>query len=478
MSNISAEVLSQFIAIVGEKHVLQPGTNDLTHYICEGRGIYSGNTPLVLKPGSTQEVSSILALANEHGIGIVPQGGHTGHAGGGVPSVAGDELVVVLDRLNSVRDIDPAGNTITVEAGVILQRIQQMADDNDRLFPLSLAAEGSCQIGGNISTNAGGTAVLSYGNTRAMVMGLEVVLPNGDIWNGLRRLKKDNAGYDLKQLFIGAEGTLGIVTAAVLKLWPKPRGREVAYVAVESPEQALALLELAYSHAASDLTLYELMTQMGLGFVFEHMPQCSDPFSMDYPWAVLLEVSSSRSEQQARETLECILEQALEQGIVLDALIATNLQQQQALRGIRESMPPAQRYAGGSIKHDISVPIHAIPEFLQRAEVIVRDHIPSARICAFGHMGDGNLHYNISQPSDMDKQPFMAHRESLNAAIHALVVTMQGSVSAEHGIGLLKRELLANTKSPVELQMMQGVKAAFDPKGIMNPGKVLRPVHK
>lgn len=473
---ISFKMSEQFIAIVGSKNIVQ-GEADTEPYVTETRGIYFGKTPLVLKPANTQEVSQILKLANDYGIGVVPLSGRTGHVGGGVPNADGSEIVVSIERMNQIREVDMLGNTMTVDAGVILQNIQQAADDNDRLFPLSLGAQGSCLIGGNISTNAGGTGVLAYGNTRELVMGLEVVLASGEIWNGLRKLKKDNTGYDLRDLFVGAEGTLGVITGAVLKLFPKPKGREVAFCGLETPEQALKLLNTSQGIAGKSLTGFEIMPLMGMQFVLRNIDGSRDPLSAPHPWYVLIEISSGRSAEDANAMFIEIMEAAFEAGEISDAAIAQNDKQQLDFWALREDMSESQKPEGGSIKHDISVPVHLVPEFIEHAGEIMKREIPDARICGFGHMGDGNIHYNITQPLSDDiaatKKTYMAQREHINDLIHALVVEMGGSISAEHGIGVMKRDLMARTKQPVELEMMRAVKKALDPKGIMNPGKVL-----
>ena len=467
------QLLERFSAIVGSSNAIRAEDADLTHYTQENRHIFHGVTPLVLRPGSTEEVSAIMRLAFETGTAIVPQGGHTGHAGGGAPDDSNTQIVVTMERMNRLRAIDIAGNTMTVEAGMVLQQVQETAASHDRLFPLSLASQGSCQIGGNISTNAGGTGVIAYGNTRDLVLGLEAVLPSGDVWNGLRKLRKDNTGYSLKNLFIGAEGTLGIVTAAVLKLFPRPKGREVAFAAVVSPHQALGLLNLALGAAGSGLTAFELIHRRPMEFALEHAPGSRDPFGERHEWYVLAEISSGRSAGDARALAETIFGEALEADLALDAVLAESLAQQTAFWKLREDMAVAQTREGGSIKNDISVPVHLIPEFLDKAAVIVAQELPGARIVAFGHMGDGNLHYNISQPKDGDTAAFLARRTDINDAINALVISLDGSISAEHGIGRLKREVMAATKSSVEMAMMRAVKTALDPTGIMNPGKVV-----
>ncbi len=466
------ELIHRFIKIVGEQYALTQA-DDITHYTHENRGLYIGNTPLVLKPASTQEVSDIIKLAADTKTAIVPQGGHTGHVGGAIADESGTQITLSLERLNKIRELDLKGDVIICEAGVILETVQKLADDNNRLFPLALGSQGSCQIGGNISTNAGGTGVLAYGNTRALVMGLEVVLPSGEIWNGLRRLKKDNTGYDLKDLFIGAEGTLGIVTAAVLKLFPKPRGKAVAFCGVKSPDHALQLFAKASSFAGYGLTAFELMARTPFEFTLKHMENVRNPLSEIYPWHVLVEVSSNRSQKDSDETLQAILEVAFNDDIVNDAALSTSLSQADDFWRIREMMPVAQKHEGGSMKHDISVPIHRVPGFLIEADEIIKHEMPDARLCTFGHLGDGNIHYNITQPIGADASEFLNEQPKINALIHALVIKMNGSVAAEHGVGRLKRELIASTKDPVELSLMRSIKTTLDPDNIMNPGKLV-----
>ncbi len=469
---MNAELLSQFIAIVGAQHALT-ADDDQQHYTHENRGLFAGKTPLVLKPSSATEVSKIVTRASRTKTPIVPQGGHTGHVGGAVPDESGTQIVISLERMNKVREVDLEGNVIVCEAGCILETIQQLADNNDRLFPLSLGSQGSCQIGGNISSNAGGTGVLAYGNMRAMVLGLEVVLASGEIWDGLRRLKKDNTGYDLKDLFIGAEGTLGIITAAVLKLFPKPRGQAVAWCGVETPEKALELLELAQNMCASALTTFELMEKTPVTFTFAHMENVRNPIDQIHPWQVLLEVSSSRSQGDADALIQNVMEKAFGAGSVCDATISGSIAQQKDFWRIRETMAIAQKHEGASMKHDVSVPVHQIPAFLREAGKIVHENLADSRPCVFGHMGDGNIHYNISQPVGADGEVFLKRQPEINRHIHDLVVSMNGSVAAEHGVGRLKRDLLARTKDPVELALMKKIKHALDPDCIMNPGKVI-----
>ena len=428
---------------------------------------------MVLRPGSVDEVSRILRLATETRTPVVPQGGNTGLVGGQIPDGSGTALLMSLSRLDRVREVDPVSNTMTVEAGMVLDRIHQVADDHDRQFPLSLASQGSCQIGGNLSSNAGGTAVLAYGNARELCLGLEVVLPTGEVLDDLRKLKKDNTGYDLKNLFIGAEGTLGVITAAVLKLFPKPRGHEVAWVGLASPEAALALYGIAADRTGASLTGFELIQDRALQFVLSHLPGAIRPVAGDHPWHVLVDVSSNRSSEDANGLIHDILEAALASGVLADAAIAASLGQQRAFWALREGISESQRPEGWSIKHDISVPVAAIPAFIAEAAGAVQEVSPGARVVCFGHMGDGNLHYNITQPVGADPQAFLALYPEMNDAVHGLVRRYGGSISAEHGIGVQKRGELIATAPPVAIDLMQRIKAAFDPAGIMNPGKVI-----
>ncbi|MCT8991405.1 FAD-binding oxidoreductase [Chelativorans sp. SCAU2101] len=465
-------LIDRFAAIVGERHALRSEA-DIAPHVVEQRGLFGGRTALVLKPGSTEEVSRILKLATETGTPIVPQGGNTGLVGGQMPDGSGREVVLSLSRLNRIREIDLYSNTATVEAGVVLQTLQEAAAANDRLFPLALASQGSCQIGGNLSSNAGGIGALAYGTARDLCLGVEVVLPTGEIFDDLRKLKKDNTGYDLKNLFVGAEGTLGVITAAVVKLFPKPKGRELAWAAVGSPVAALKLFEAANDKAGTALTAFELMEKTPLDFALRHIPGTQAPFAEDYPWHVLIEISSGRSAEDARALMEAILGAGLEAGWVTDAVIAQNEAQAAALRHLREAMSDAQKPEGGSIKHDISVPVAAIPEFIERAGRAVQQVVPGSRVVCFGHMGDGNLHYNVSQPVGMDRASFLSHYRAMNDAVHAVVRALGGSFSAEHGIGRMKRDELIATQPAIATELMRRIKKAFDPAGIMNPDKVI-----
>jgi FAD/FMN-containing dehydrogenase len=476
ISGPKPELLDRFAAIVGENHVLRDAS-DLAPHLVEGRGLYQGSSPMLLKPGSVEEVSAILKLASETGTPIVPQTGNTGLVGGQTPRTGGSDLIVSLERMNRIRDVDPVANVLVADAGAILADVQKAAEAVDRLFPLSLGSEGSCRIGGNLSTNAGGTAVLAYGNTRQLCLGLEVVLPTGEIWDGLRRLKKDNTGYDLRDLFIGAEGTLGIITGAVLKLFPQPVGHQVALAGLNSPADALKLFERASNLCGTALTGFELMPRIGIEFVTRHTEGVRDPLSEPHPWYALIDISTSDSAETADSMVQSLLEQGFEAGLIRDAVIASSVAQQKALWHMRESMSDAQKPEGGSIKHDVSVPISKIPAFMAEAEQAVLAAIPGARVCAFGHLGDGNIHYNISQPisADMeaDKPVFIGRWREINAIVHGMVLAAGGSISAEHGIGQLKRDELAHIRSPIEMDLMRRIKQAFDPAGIMNPGKVV-----
>ena len=467
-SPLSSDIIAKFRKIVGDKYALTDAA-DIAPYTTEERDLFHGHSPLVLRPGSTAEVSAICKLASEHRIALVPQGGNTGLVGGQTPH--NGEVVISLKRMDRIREVDTASNTMTCEAGVILQIAQQRAAEVDRLFPLSLGAEGSCTIGGNLSTNAGGTTALAYGVAREMALGLEVVLADGRVLNLLSKLKKDNTGYDLRNLFIGAEGTLGIITAATVKMFPKPRAIETAYVGLKSPAEALKLLSLSQNEAAGTLTSFELLSEVAVDFSIRHAIDVRDPLESKHRWYVLIELSSPRDD--ARATLEAILAKAMEDGIVDDAVIAANLSQRQAFWKLRDEMSAAQKPEGGSIKHDISVPVAAVPAFIEEANAAVVKLIPGSRPVPFGHLGDGNIHYNVSQPVGGKSEDFLARWHEVNAVVFAIVLRMGGSISAEHGIGVLKRDELPDVKDKVAIELMRGIKAMLDPHGIMNPGKVL-----
>ncbi|WP_407184798.1 FAD-binding oxidoreductase [Bradyrhizobium centrosematis] len=465
---LAPELIDQFREIVGDRHAITDA-NDIEPYVTEERNLFHGRSPLVLRPGSTAEVSAICKLASEHRIALVPQGGNTGLVGGQTPH--NGEVVLSLRRLDKIREVDTASNTMTCEAGVVLQVAQQKASDVDRLFPLSLGAEGSCTIGGNLSTNAGGTAALAYGVAREMALGLEVVLADGRVLNVLSKLKKDNTGYNLHNLFIGAEGTLGIITAATLKLFPKPRSIETAFVGLKSPAAALKLLTIAQGEAANALTSFELLSEMAVDFSVRHGIDVRDPLAEKHRWYVLMELSSPGDD--ARTPLETILTRAMEEEIVDDAVIAANLTQRNDFWKLREEMSAAQKPEGGSIKHDISVPVAAVPGFIAEADAAVVKLIPGARPVPFGHLGDGNLHYNVSQPIGADTADYLARWHDVNAVVFEIVLRMGGSISAEHGIGVLKRDELPEVKDKTAIELMRAIKAMLDPLGIMNPGKVL-----
>jgi FAD/FMN-containing dehydrogenase len=467
-SPLPPELIARFRNIVGDKYAVTDAA-DIAPYVTEERDLFHGRSPLVLRPGSTAEVSAICKLASEHRIALVPQGGNTGLVGGQTPH--NGEVVVSLRRMDAIREIDAASNTMTCEAGVILQVAQQKASEVDRLFPLSLGAEGSCTIGGNLSTNAGGTAALAYGVAREMAIGLEVVLADGRILNALSKLKKDNTGYDLRNLFIGAEGTLGIITAATLRLFPKPRAVETAFVGLKSPAEALKLLTTSQNEMGGSLTSFELLSDIAVDFSVRHGVDVRHPLAAKHPWYVLMEVSSSR--EDARAGLEAILEKGLQDGIVDDATIAANLSQRQGFWKLRDEMSAAQKPEGGSIKHDISVPVAAVPDFIAEADAAVVKLIPGSRPVPFGHLGDGNIHYNVSQPIGSNAADFLARWHEVNAVVFAIVLRMGGSISAEHGIGVLKRDELPDVKDKVAVELMRSIKAMLDPLGIMNPGKVL-----
>jgi FAD/FMN-containing dehydrogenase len=471
-SPLDPALLDRFAAIVGDRYALR-APSDIEPFVTERRGLHPGISPLVLRPGSVDEVSRIMRLATETKTAIVPQGGNTGLVGGQVPDRSGRQIVLSTSRLDQIREIDLLSNTITAEAGVVLQALHKAADDVSRLFPLALASQGSAQIGGNLSSNAGGTGVLAYGNARELCLGIEVVLPTGEVFDDLRKLKKDNTGYDLKDLFIGAEGTLGIITAAVLKLFPKPKGLEVAWVAVASPSDALKLFALASERAGTALTAFELIGEIAVRFAEKHIANTTRPLAGDWPWFVLMEISSGRSSADARELIEAILAEGMEGNLLADAAIAANLTQAASFWRLRESLSDAQRPEGASIKHDISVPVAALPDFIAAAGAAVEKTVPRARPVCFGHMGDGNLHYNVSQPIGWEAAAFQVERVAMNRAIHDLVRSFNGSISAEHGIGVLKRDELIATAPPVAIALMRKLKATVDPAGIMNPGKVL-----
>ena len=467
----SAALVSRFAAIVGERYALVDA-QDVEPYLVEQRDLWHGKALCVLRPASTAEVSAIMKLCHETKTPVVPQGGNTGLVGGQSPDESGTQVILSLNRMDKVREIDKASNTMTVEAGLTLIRVQEAADAADRLFPLSLASEGSCTIGGNLSTNAGGTAVITYGNARDLVTGVEVVLADGRVMSTLSKLKKDNTGYDLKHLFMGAEGTLGIITAAVVKLFPKPRSRETAMIGVADPHKATAFLTLAQQMAGSDVKTFELMPRIGVEFMLKHCSGVREPMNSVHPWYVMIELAT-QLEHGLGDTMLALLEKGAEAGLIEDANIAASLEQRRYFWRVRELLAEAPKYEGGSIKHDICVPVSKVAVFLDEAKIVCEKLVPGGRLVAFGHLGDGNMHTNLTQPVGADKQAFLDRWVEVNAAVHAIVAKHQGSISAEHGIGVLKRHLLPEVKDPVAMDVMRAVKTALDPLGIMNPGKVL-----
>ena len=464
-------LIEQLAAIVGAENILR-SADDMYPYLGDWRGRYRGAARCVVRPATTGEVSAVVRTCGQAGVAMVPQGGNTSHCGASIPDNSGEAVLISLSRMNKIRSIDPANNTITVEAGCVLQTVQEAAFNARRLFPLSLAAEGSCEIGGNLSTNAGGVQVLRYGNTRELALGLEVVLPNGDVWDGLRGLRKDNTGYDLKQLFIGAEGTLGIITAAVMKLFPQPQATATAWLAIESPQAAVELLNGLQATFGATLTACELVSDISLCMVLKHIHGTHPPLSRS-PWYLLVELSGSGEELILSAALESFLEQALERSTINDAVLAQSGEQAERLWILRESISEAQKKEGFSIKHDISVPVSRIGEFVERADSALINAYPGIRIVTFGHVGDGNLHYNQSKPEAGENAVFIASQSQVNRIVHDIVNELGGSISAEHGVGQLKREEILRYKSTVEMEMMRTIKKALDPQGLMNPGKVL-----
>jgi FAD/FMN-containing dehydrogenase len=458
--------------IVGDGFVLTAAA-DTAPYLADWRGRFTGRALAVLRPAATAQVAQLVQACAQWRVPLVPQGGKTGLVLGSVPDASGSAVVLSLARMRQVRAVDPVNRTMTVDAGCVLQQIQETAAQHGCLFPLSLASEGSCTIGGNLSTNAGGTAVLRYGNARELCLGLEVVTAQGELWSGLRGLRKDNTGYDLRDLFIGAEGTLGVITGAVLKLFPQPKASITAMVALGTPRDALDLLTLMQDCCGASLTGFELMADVCLRLVATHFPHLPQPFVERHAQYVLLEVSSSESELHAVDLLERAIEAALEREIADDAIVATSVAQSRGLWQVREHISMAQAAAGKNIKHDISLPISRIGDFIDTTDAQLQAAFPGVVLVTFGHLGDGNLHYNVAPPDGMAHEAFLANQDAINRIVHDNVVGFGGSISAEHGIGALKRDELSRYKSPVELHMMRAIKAALDPLGIMNPGKIL-----
>lgn len=470
------QFLDQCRSVLGETFVLT-GDDAMRSYLTDYRQRYTGAAAAVLKPASTLQVSEVVKLCNQYQIAIVPQGGNTGLVLGSVPDQGGRAVVLSLLRLNQIRETDPVNDTITVEAGCLLQQVQQSADAAERLFPLSLASEGSCTIGGNLSTNAGGTAVLHYGTMRSLCLGLEVVTASGQIWDGLRGLRKDNTGYDLRDLYIGAEGTLGIITAAVLKLFPRPKSYATALAALPSVDAALELFHFIRSNGKDcALSAFELMSAYSLTLVRQHFPAIRQPQLASYPYYVLIEFSSQEDSQVVTEALETVLHQALQGHLIPDALIATSLTQSAEFWNIRESISEAQKAEGKNIKHDISIPISDIGNFISQTDTLLQHQFPGCRMVTFGHVGDGNLHYNVSAPINSSVDAFLAEQNAINRVVYDSVAAFSGSISAEHGLGALKCEEILRYKSPVEMQLMRSIKQALDPNNLMNPGKVVTPL--
>jgi FAD/FMN-containing dehydrogenase len=467
----SKNIIEILTTLLGADHVLVSAAA-MAPYLSDWRGRYRGDARCVVRPANVDELAAVVRACAQARVAIVPQGGNTSLCGAATPDAQGEAVVVSVARLNHIRAIDPGNNTITVEAGCVLAAVHDAALEAGRLFPLSLASEGSCQIGGNLSTNAGGVQVLRYGNMRELTLGLEVVLPNGEIWHGLRGLRKDNTGYDLKHLFIGAEGTLGIISAAVLKLFPLPQASATAWLALASPAAAVALLGDLQAAFGPSLSACELVSDLALGIVLKHLPGAQAPLSAS-PWNLLVELTGSGEASALHEALESFLGKALERGTIADAVLAQSGEQAKRLWALRENIGEAQKIEGLSIKHDVSLPISRIPEFVERAGRALRDAFPGIRIVAFGHVGDGNLHYNQSRAESGANEAFIAAQPAVNRIVYDLVHQLGGSISAEHGIGQLKRDELSRYKSPVEMEMMRAVKQALDPQGLMNPGKVL-----
>ena len=470
---VPREVLERLRTALGPAGYID-SPEGVAKYLTDFRALYHGATPLVACPHETAAVATVLGICNEAGLGVVPCGGNTGYCGGATPSVRGDEIVLSLHRMNRIRAVDAVDFSLVAEAGCVLADVQAAAAAVDRLFPLSLGSEGSCQVGGNLSTNAGGLAALRYGVARELVLGLEVVLPDGRVLAGLSNLRKDNTGYDLRDLFIGAEGTLGVITAASLKLWPLPRTIETAFFGVPDIEAAVQMLGRLRADTGDAVTTFEYLPRIAVELTVRHIAGVTDPLGAPCPAYVLCEVSTARHDPALRTLLEQSLAEGMERGLVRDATLAESLAQRNALWKLRESVPEAQRHEGASIKHDVSVPVAALPAFMREARAAVERIAPDARLVAYGHVGDGNLHFNLSEPAGgTGRDAFLAREQALHDAVHDCVAALGGSISAEHGIGQLKRDALARYKDPVALEIMRAIKRALDPKGIMNPGKVL-----
>ena len=463
-------VLEALARIVGTGHVLTD-PRLIAGALVEPRGLYQGKALALVRPGSTVEVAEVLKLCNDAGIGVTPQGGNTGLVGGQTPDETGDEVILSTQRLRAIREIDPHADVMICEAGVTLAEAQAAALEADRLFPLSLAAEGTCTIGGNAATNAGGLTVIAYGTMRELITGVEAVLADGRIVNALSKLRKDNTGYDVKGLFVGSEGTLGVVTAASLRLFPNPRARATAFVALKSPQRALDLLSIARERLGAGVTTFELIARFAYDITLRH-GLARAPLAGDHAWYVLIEASSQIA-AGFEDAFSGALEAAFDEGVIEDAAIAASLDQRHEFWKLRDSIPEAQIHEGGSIKHDVSVAVGDVPAFLAEATKAVEAFEPGARVCPFGHLGDGNIHFNVSQPEGGGQAAFLARWDAMNQVVHGIVARMGGSFSAEHGVGRLKRDLLARTKDPGTLSVMRQIKAALDPNRVMNPGKVL-----
>lgn len=467
-------VLCKLREAVGETHVLVDA-DAMAPYLLDWRGRYRGTARAVVRPSETSQVAAIVRACREARVAIVPQGGNTGLCGGATPRPGDGSIVVSMTRMKRIRRIDPLDNSLIAEAGCTLAAVQAAAAETDRLFPLSLASEGSCVIGGNIATNAGGVHVLRYGSMRQLVLGVEVVLPDGQVWDGLRSLVKDNTGYDLRQLFIGSEGTLGLITAAVLKLFPRPRQRAVAWLNIASAQAAITLLDAVKQRFGERVSAFELVSRNALDVVLRQMPDARAPLTAPSEWSVLLELADVDADAPLESMLEREIEQQFECGVVTDAVIASSIAQCQRLWALRENISEAQRLEGVSVKHDISVPVSVIPRFLQWAGTALQRSFPGVRIVVFGHVGDGNLHYNLSSTDSTINESLIAQTPELNRVVHDVVAECGGSISAEHGLGQLKRDEVVRYKPAVELALMRQIKQTFDPLGLMNPGKVLSP---
>ena len=464
-------LLQALAAAVGESNVFTG--DEAAPYLTDWRKRYAGAALAVVRPASTAETAAIVRACAGSRTPMVPQGGNTGLVGGGTPDASGSAVVISMQRMNRVRSIDVANDTITVEAGCVLQRVQEAASEHGRLFPLSLAAEGSATIGGNLATNAGGVQVLRYGNARDLTLGLEVVLASGEVWDGLRGLRKDNTGYDLKHLFIGAEGTLGVITAATLKLYPLPAARMTALAALPSLEAATRLLERARAAAGAALTAFEVMGRITLQHAVEMLPALRMPLPLAQPWYALLELSDTESEQHAAAVFERVLAEALDAGDIVDAAVASSIAEARALWALREGIPEAHAKRGGNVKHDISLPVSCIAEFVESTNAALRRRFAWIEPIVFGHLGDGNLHYNMGTAAGTPIEVAFEHEQRINEVVNDAVHARGGSISAEHGLGQLKREAITRYKSALELELMRRIKGALDPLALMNPGKVI-----